>query len=631
MKVQSFSKIFRVHQEATRHFVKTENDFITGHYNGQHGIGYEQESGFMGIDMSDKALRNSLTLAVTRKHLEEAERLALEFTRRHPKDVWGWKVLGAVLARQGKSAEAVDPMLKSVGLSPLDEEARLNLGLVFQRLGQYLPAEEQFLKALATRPENPETLNCLGNLYCDWGRPEEAERYYRQAMALIPDKAMLYSNLGNALLQQQRFSEAEMVCARAIELQPDYGNASLNLGAVLHASGRYREAEGLFRKAIALMPNEARAHNNLGSVLLDLGHLDEARASFDRAIQVNPGFVEGHNNLSQIKTYTPDDPHVPIMTRIWQDTQQPNVRMHVCFALGKACSDLKLYQEAFALLSEGNHLRKGFLGYDIEQDIRLFDRIYPAFGALMQVQEVSGGEGGVPGLSHAILIVGMPRTGTSLVEQILASHPEVTGGGEREFLNQGIPPVLDVKPNMMGKACRQVIGDYVRELDGLREGRQRITDKMPLNFRWLGFLLWAHPELKVIHTRRDPLATCWSIFKQYFPATSMGFPYDLSDLGTYYRLYENLMNHWHSMFPGRIYELNYERLTEHQEEETRRLLDYCDLPWDERCLSFEKTDRPVHTASASQVRRKMYQGSSAVWKSYEPYLAPLIKALGRDI
>ncbi len=580
----------------------------------------------MSMNMSDKALRNSLTEAFARRQLDEAERLAFEFTRRHPKDVWGWKVLGAVLAQQGKPAEAVAPMLESVRLNPLDEEAHLNLGQVFQGLGQFQLSEEQFRKALAIRPGNSETLNCLGNLNGDWGRPEEAERYYRQAITLSPGNAMFYSNLGNALMQQQRFSEAEVACRRAIELQPDYGNASLNLGAAFHASGRYREAEDVFRKAIALMPDDARAYNNLGSVLLDLGRLEEARSSFEQALRINPGFVEGHNNLSQIKTYTPDDPHVPLMTRIWQGTQQPHARMHVCFALGKACADLKLYREAFALLSEGNRLRKAFLGYDLEQDVQLFDRIYPAFDALAQTRQA----GGMPEFSEGILIVGMPRSGTSLVEQILTSHPDVTGGGELEFLNKRLPRVLNIESDKMAEACRQVVDDYFRELDGLREGKKRITDKMPLNFRWLGFLLWINPEIRVIHTRRDPMATCWSIFKQYFPATSMGFPYDLADLGAYYRLYENLMAHWHSLFPGRIYELNYERLTEHQEEETRRLLSYCGLPWDERCLAFEKTDRPVHTASAAQIRQKMYQGSSVVWKSYEPYLGQLMKALGRD-
>lgn len=568
-------------------------------------------------------LYRQLVDAIARKRYEAAERLAVDLTQRRPSDPIGWKALGLVQYFRGQMHEAIGSMRKSLELSPLDAEVQLNLGSVLHALGQLQEAEAYYRNALAIHPESAEALNNLGNLLCDRGRPAEAENFYQKAIALIPDYAQAYSNYGYALFMLCRLDEAEVVCRKAIALQSDYAKAYLNLGAVLLSQERHCEAELTLRTAADLMPGEARVYNNLGTALLEQGRLQEARASYERALQINPLFPECHNNLSQVKTYTPDDPHIPLLSQLVQQLQEPVGRMHACFALGKAYADMKQHGDAFAILNEGNHLRKMMLGYSVEKDRDLFARIRGAFDALPpSVDEV-------PGLSRVILIVGMPRSGTTLVEQILTSHPQVMGGGERAFLNRLASESLESHSFVVEMACRQVAADYAVELDCLREGRPWITDKMPTNFRWLGFVLWANPHIKVVHTVRDPLATCWSIYKQYFPANALGFAYDLEDLGTYYRMYEDLMAFWHEKFPGRIYDLNYERLTESQEDETRKLLGYCGLPWDERCLEFEKTQRVVRTASAAQVRQKMYKGSSEAWRPYEPYLGPLMKALGR--
>lgn len=248
------------------------------------------------------------------------------------------------------------------------------------------------------------------------------------------------SNYGNALLMLNRLEEAEATCRNAIALQPDYGKAYLNLGAVLQLQGRHQEAEACLRKAVDLIPGEAKAHNNLGALFLERGQLEEARASFERALQINPLLAECHNNLSQIKTYAPDDPHIPLLGQLVQEVRDPVARMHVCFALGKACADLKHHKEAFVILSEGNHLRKALLGYSVEQDRELFARIRAAFEVMPSAVDE------VPSLSRTILIVGMPRSGTTLVEQILASHPQVRGGGELEFLNRAVSETLYAQP-----------------------------------------------------------------------------------------------------------------------------------------------------------------------------------------
>ena len=222
----------------------------------------------------------------------------------------------------------------------------------------------------------------------------------------------------------------------------------------------------------------------------------------------------------------------------------------------------------------------------------------------------------------------MPRSGTSLVEQILASHSEVYGAGELELLDSLIHQQFLDTPNFdLAATSRQVAADYLDGLERMAEGRHFITDKMPQNFLWLGFLLLAQPGIKIIHTARNPMAVCWSNFKLYYPRALLGFTCDLTDLAEYYRMHEDLMRFWHERFPGRIYDLNYEQLTENQEAETRKLLDYCGLDWEDRCLEFEKTERLNKTASAAQVRNRMYKGSSQAWRKFENHLGPLIEGL----
>ena len=225
----------------------------------------------------------------------------------------------------------------------------------------------------------------------------------------------------------------------------------------------------------------------------------------------------------------------------------------------------------------------------------------------------------------------MPRSGTTLAEQILASHSQVYGAGEMEAMNKAIHAEF----NPDGRGYRFALSEdalagirrrYLASLAGLKTSRPVVIDKMPLNFRWLGFILEAIPEARIVNLARDPIAVCWSIFKTYFPTSGLGFAYDLTDLAAYYRMHEDLMAFWRQRYPGRIFDLNYERLTEDQEGQTRALLDYCGLAWEDACFDFHLTERTVRTASATQVRRKMYRGSSNAWKSYETHLRPLIQA-----
>ena len=588
----------------------------------------------------------------------ETEQLALEIVRDFPDDALGWKVLGAALSRMGRTAESVLPMQKSISLMPNDAESHHNLGAILKMLGQLDEAEISFRQAIDLRPDYAEACIELGVLSYTRGKLNEAESCFRQALTIKTDWVEVQSNLGAVLHDLGRLDEAEPICRKAIANNPNHVEALSNLGNILAERGQLDDAERCCRQAIATEPNHVNGHINLGVTLYKLGKLEEAEASLRKAITFDPGSVEGYRNLgvvlfdlgrmeeaaacyrsvlylkpdhaecqrnySLVKKFEQGDPHITQLRELYGTSHKNVDRMHLCFALGKACEDLKEYDEAFTLYDEGNRLRKQLLDYNIEQDRRLFQRIKSTFDHLPMVSPVS-----LRG-TNPILIVGMPRSGTSLVEQILASHSAVFGAGElgvldslvnKMFLSDGANGVD------LASASRGISAGYMDALEPLARGYGYVTDKMPLNFCWLGFLLLAQPDIKVIHTIRDPMAVCWSNFKQYFPAKGLGFAYDLVDLAEYYRLYQDLMQFWHERFPGRIFDLNYEQLTENQEMMTRRLLEYCGLPWEDRCLEFEKTERAVRTASAVQVRNKIYKGSSEAWRKFEHHLQPLILGL----
>jgi hypothetical protein len=304
--------------------------------------------------------------------------------------------------------------------------------------------------------------------------------------------------------------------------------------------------------------------------------------------------------------------------------------MNLSFALGKVYEDLGDVDQSFKYLLQGNRLRKIISGYEISQDRNLFEQIKSLFNA-NNLQPGTLAESGGSFTRQPIFIVGMPRSGTTLTEQILATHSQVWGGGELEALGRILTPIVQQSITTPGKRiptktlanCRDA---YWADLQSLPATSPYVTDKMPQNFRWIGFLLTTMPGVKIINVRREPAATCWSMFKMQFKGH--GYSNDLLDLAEYYKLYLDLMDFWSKEFPNRIYDLDYEALTRNQEPETRKLLEYCELDWEQQCLEFYKTRRAVRTPSGRQVRQKMYTGSSDAWRKYEAHLGPLVEALG---
>ena len=473
-------------------------------------------------------------------------------------------------------------------------------------------------------------INALLNLY-HTGQMAKTEQACRKLLQADPQSLTVINILGVALQRQGKLQAAAQAFDKSIALKPDYAAAYSNRGNALKDLGQLKEAVESYEKAIELKPDLAEAYNNRGLALKDLGLLKEAVESQEKAIALKPDYAEAHYNLSVLKIYKPDDAQIEVMESLFTDSEpSESDRMHLCFALTKAYKDLDEYSKSFNYLEKGNHLRRNELKYNIDNDRRKIAKIREIFTEESLDIEVA------PDLDASIqpiFIVGMPRSGTSLVEQVLASHSKVHGAGELVTMNRLVPPILNLKirrekSKLSQNEINTIRDGYLEALVALNVPEKIITDKTPHNFLWIGFILSAFPKAKIINLNRDSRATCWSIYQRYFPAKGIGYAYDMDDLVEFHKLYIDLMSFWRERYPNSIYDLCYEDLTENQEQETHSLLAFCNLEWEEQCLDFHETKRAVKTASAAQVREKMYKGSSEAWRKYEEHLQPLIKGLG---
>jgi len=536
--------------------------------------------------------------------------------------------LGNALHELGEIDEAIKHYYKVISISPNYAEAHHNLGNILNDLGQTDEAIESYEKALSIAPDYIDAHNNLGNILKELGQTHEAIKSYEKALAIEPEYAEAHNNLANALKDLGEFNEAIIFYKQAIAINPNYDDAHYNLGVSHHELGQTDEALNCYNLALAINPDYVDAHNNLGNILKELGQTDAAFNSYVQGLAVQPNNTQIHRNLGMMKKYAEGDTQFTYMQSLLStpDLSQSD-RAHLCFALAKAYEDLEMKDDLFKTLNEGNYLRKKELNYSIEKDLNKHSTYCNLFKSSNKKPPSYESSAISP-----IFIVGMPRSGTTLVEQIISSHHKVHGAGELPSMNNLVAPIINDylthNNTLSDKNFSSVRHGYLNNLFSLNVTESIITDKMPTNFENIGFILKAFPEAKIIHLKRDAMATCWSIYQRYFPAEGLGFPYNMEDLAKFYNSYTEMMAFWHKLFPNQIYDISYENLTTNQEEETRKLLQYCELEWDENCLSFHTNKRAVKTTSSMQVRQKMYQGSSEAWKKYEEYLKPLIKTLG---
>ncbi len=568
-----------------------------------------------------------LTALYKQGKLQESLRQAEALEKQFPDEPATANLLGAVCVGLGHLEQAAASYARALQIKPDFAEAHNNLGGVLKSLGKLEEAVASCRKALQIRPDYAEAHSNLGDALNSLGKPEEAVASYRRALQIKPDFVVALNNLGAALNDLGKPEEAVSSLTRALQIQPDLAEAHNNLGTAFNNLGKPAEAELSLNRALQIRPDYAEAHNNLGATLNDLGRPDEAVASHNKALQINPDFAIAHRFLSTVKKYQNSDPQVHQMLQLIERNNLPGEdRIHLNFALAKAHEDFGDYDKAFSYFEEGNRLRKEELNFEISSSRAWFARIRATFSRDVPALNVPE-ESESAKCQRPIFVLGMPRSGTTLVEQILASHSQVHGAGELVLLGQSVKSIERISTQLSADQLQSVRKSYLLGLTELGVSELYVTDKMPVNSCWIGFIVAAIPEARIVNVTRDARATCWSNFKHYFSGKGNGFAYDLQDVSDYYKMHIELMAFWNEKYPGQVYDLNYEALTEHQEDETRKLIEHVGLDWEDQCLEFHKTRRAIQTASVTQVRQELYQGSSDAWRKYEKHLGSMVESL----
>ncbi|GLQ87298.1 sulfotransferase [Dyella flagellata] len=567
-------------------------------------------------------------LAAESYHL--ASRIKPDFADAHFK-------LGNALAAQNRLEEAIAAYRSVLQFRPDFGEAHANLGFSLLSAHRHAEAEPHLRQALVAHPDSAPLHNALGTVLYGQSHMTAAAESFRRVIMLTPDDAQAHVNLGNALRELGSFSDAEHSYRHAIALNSRLARAHYDLGGLFYVQEYYAKAEHSYRRALELQPDYVEACNNLGRSIRRQGRLEQAREYFEAAVTIDPESVEAYCNLASLRTFRREHLEPARLEKLAHKlpSLSENLRIRYWFSLGKMREDLGRYDQAFAAYAQGNRLKHAQLSPDeagkialIEQVRSVFDR---RFFASRPIPAVSG-KGKTP-----IFIVGMPRSGTSLIEQILSTHPDIYGAGELPDLENILFALADEtgKPwTDFPEAAARLSTEELLRLGKAYTDRvwrhaphaSRITDKMMANFAYIGMIRLMLPNAKIIHAMRDPMDSCLSCYATLFSRNNLDFTYDLGEVGRYYVRYIELMRHWQQVLPpGSILELRYEDMVADTEGQARRLLDYLGLPWNRRCLNFHQNERVVRTASAAQVRRPVYRSSVARWKNFAAHLQPLLE------
>ena len=526
--------------------------------------------------------------------------------------------MGNILKEQGKLEEAIAAFNKAISLKPDYAEAHNNMAVTLQKQGKLEEAIEAYKKAIAIKPDYAEAHYNMGVNIQEQGKLDEAIACYKKALSLKPEYAEAHNNMGVVLHDQGKLDEALACYNKALSLKPEYAEAYNNMGNALKDQGKLTASIESYQKALSLKPDYPDVYNNMGVVLQDQGKLDEAIASYQIVLSFKSDYAEAHKNLSMLIKYKPDDAQITLVREMMQRSDlKDDDRCHLHYTLAKMSEDVGDLDIAYDHYVAGGKLRKKLLSYDFKQDELIFDQTkntapkYKGFSLDTPIETTT---------NTPVFILGMPRSGTTLVEQIISSHSQVHGAGELPFLDRFGGALSLGNQIISSENVLQMRNAYLHELEKVSSGCQFVTDKMPQNFLQIGLILKALPEAKVIHVKRDPAATCWSNFKHYFDVKGLGYSYDLKDTVNYFKIYQDLMEFWDQQYSDQIYHLDYDKLTLEQEPETRKLIQHLGLDWEDNCLSPQENKRSVKTASQQQVRQKIYTGSSQAWRKYKPFL-----------
>lgn len=536
----------------------------------------------------------------------------------------------AQLQGNGSLGEAEALYRQILAAAPAYHPAYHALALLAHQGGKLAIAAELVAQAIALDDSIALYHRNLCEMYRRMGRLDEAIAEGRCAVMLEAEDLDAHYNLALALANAGDTVQALVHYQQAVAINPQHGLSWNNLGAAQEKLGDKPAAEKSYARAVAINPQHAEAQNNLGALYSEQARLDEACACFEAAIEEQPHFIDPHFNLCSLKKYNTDDPHFKALEALAANppSLSPDANIRLQFALGKAREDAQHYTDAFSAYARGNSQQHATLPYDEEQADSMARRVQETFSQDFFAQQTRNDE---VSNKTPIFIVGMPRSGTTLIEQVLDSHASLFGAGELSELNEVIHAAIeeDNFPEAVSKLGKndfhKMAATYIEKVWALVPEANYISDKMPANFFYIGLIHLLFPNAKIIHAMRDPMDSCLSCYSRHFKH-GMEFAYDLGTLGRYNVRYRQLMDHWHKVLPkGTVLDVYYEDMVDDIEAQARRLLDYIGLPWDANCLKFYDNTRRVQTASVAQVRKPIYKTSVARWKHFEEQLTPLLE------
>ena len=483
-------------------------------------------------------------------------------------------------------------------------------------------------KALLKKIKHPILFNILSLAFQSKGEFNNSVEIMNDALQLSPRNVLHLNNLAISYHKLEKYAEAEKYFLRGLELDPNYINILNNLGNLKKDLNLLDEAINYYKKSLSINSNILVTNFNLAIIYQSLGEFEKSKEYLEKTLEINPNFSEADRVLSLITKYDENNEHFKIMLKKVSDSKLNDYKVQqLHFGLGKCYEDIKDYENSFFHYKKGNSIKKKITNYNVQKDIEKFEKIKNIFNNYKNIKIKKNKR-------KIIFILGMPRSGTSLTEQILSSHNNVFGGGElpfipsivnKNFLHDKNTKIFN-EINDLKKKISNSQDDYLSQISFINNSEKSFTDKTPLNFRYIGFLVNIFPNLKIINCKRNPVDICWSNFKNYF-SVSLNFSNDLEDLAQYYNQYESIMKFWKKYFSNNIYDLKYENLVTNTEEEIKNLIRFCELNWDPNCLKHYENKRLIKTVSFNQARKPIYKSAIKSSSMFEKYLDKLFKNL----
>ncbi|PPR46015.1 MAG: hypothetical protein CFH18_00409 [Alphaproteobacteria bacterium MarineAlpha5_Bin8] len=528
------------------------------------------------------------------------------------------------LGRLNEAEKGYRNLIKQNNISPL---LYTSLGLVCIKTNREKEAIKLFNQAIKINPKDDVAINNLGLIYLSKKEHQTAKKYFLESIK-IKKNSKVFFYLGQIYIQLNNIEKAIFNLKESIKITED-AEALCNLGHLLYLKGEILEAEKYTCLALKYKPNLDIARNNLGLINLSKGNINEAKHDFSKAIKINTHNFMAHYNLSIITDYSTKNLHEKELLNLIKSSKNNNELLHLSFAVAKLYKDKKDYKKSFKYYKSANSIKRKTFDYSLNEDKIKFKNIENT----LSLELFNRIKGFGFDKKKTIFIVGMPRSGTSLIEQVLSSHTKVYGAGEVNFFDEILSKyflnkkkLLDsklIKKENLYKAGKE----YIKKIESFANSKKILINKLPLNFRWMGLIKLVLPNSIIIHCKRNPMDTCLSIFEQNFLIKGNEYTFNLDEIGHFYKLYEDSISHWKKLLINDFYEIQYEKLVNNQKEETKKLLKFCSLKWENKCINFYKNKSIVRTASVQQVRKKIYTSSVNKAEIYKSELTKLKKIL----